>query len=392
MTRVLVWQWGRRGAGPRFGLGVARAIRKQPGNAVLLSLSRRAELLESALFPDGELPLWLVETYGGYCGLVARWLEAPRLIRTFYRRLRDWRPDLAVCAMTGPMDLLMAAALHCLDVPFAVIVHDAVPHPGDGFPLQHRLQTLLLRRASFIMTLTRHVAEQLQALPSCRDRRILIGTLPPCDDLFAGAPRAALLRHPGPVRLLMFGRLLAYKGLDLLAAALARLPPGLSFELRVVGSGPDSPELRALAGMKNVTVENRWVVEEEIPALLHWCDAMVLPYREATQSGVGALAAAFGKPLLATDVGGLAEQFADSDAVTLCGADSRSLCRALENLIRDLPDAAPVTPVPSQQKWEHLVNLLLTEAEQRTRDPSPADAPHPSRISLTGRRNQTHAT
>lgn len=48
MKRVLVWQWGRRGGGPRFGLNLAQAIARLPGREVMLSLSRRAEIDRSS--------------------------------------------------------------------------------------------------------------------------------------------------------------------------------------------------------------------------------------------------------------------------------------------------------------------------------------------------------
>ena len=55
-----------------------------------------------------------------------------------------------------------------------------------------------------------------------------------------GPPPPPPRAHGGPLRLLSFGRLLPYKGLDLLAAALARLGPRPDLEVRVVGSGPES--------------------------------------------------------------------------------------------------------------------------------------------------------
>ena len=116
--------------------------------------------------------------------------------------------------------------------------------------------------------------------------------------------------HGGRLRLLFFGRLLAYKGLDMLEEALRLLGPRDDFELRVVGSGPEDPILDALRRLPNVTVENRWVPEDEVGALLAWRDALVLTYREASQSGVAAAALSARRHVLSTRVGGLLEQLA----------------------------------------------------------------------------------
>src|SRR6202034_2405521 len=83
----------------------------------------------------------------------------------------------------------------------------------------------------------------------------------------------------GTLRLLTFGRLLPYKGPDLLAEALALLRPVPGLVVRVVGSGPESATLAAFRALPGVTVENRWEPEDEVGCLLGWSDALVLPYR-----------------------------------------------------------------------------------------------------------------
>ena len=67
--------------------------------------------------------------------------------------------------------------------------------------------------------------------------------------------------------MLCFGRLLAYKGLDLLAEALRLLGSRQDMEVRVVGQGPESTALATLRALPGVTVENRWVPEGEMDAL-----------------------------------------------------------------------------------------------------------------------------
>ena len=158
--------------------------------------------------------------------------------------------------MPGPLDLLCVAALHRAGVPAAIIVHDAEAHPGDGFPLLMTLQRQLVRRADAVVTLSSHVAEQLRArrLIGARTKLIVAGH-PPFD--FGPVPPA--FGHGDGVRLLSFGRLLPYKGLDLLVEALRLLGPRPGLAVRVVGQGPESETLRALRAQPGVTVENRWV-------------------------------------------------------------------------------------------------------------------------------------
>ena len=356
--RVLVWQWGRFGVAPRLAALLAEALRSLPHTEALLSLSRGAELLRSVAAPQCDLP---VTTYRGLPGFACRLATAPLTIPRLARRIAALRPDLAVCAMPGPLDLLMAAALRRLHIPFVVLVHDADIHPGDGLPLQMHLQRALCRRAAAVGALTAHVGERLRAqgLAGTPARPLLALSLPPVD--FAVPPRDSA--SDGTLRLLSFGRLLPYKGLDLLAEALATLGPCPGVAVRVVGSGPESTTLAALRRLPGVTVENRWVPEDEIGALLGWSDALVLPYREASQSGVAAAAIAAGRRVLATRVGGLAEQLADAPGIILCGPDAASLVAGLRCLIEAPRGAVAPPPADPRAAWRELAASLMRQIE-----------------------------
>jgi glycosyltransferase involved in cell wall biosynthesis len=244
--------------------------------------------------------------------------------------VRALSPDLALCAMPGPLDLVMQTALRRERIPCAVVVHDADPHPGDGYPMQMALQRLLVRRADAVVALSEHVANRLRDQGMAADRRLIRSVLPP---LGFGA-MSPVRAHGGPFRLLSFGRLLAYKGLDLLAEALGSVLPDGGMVVRVVGQGPESAALAALRLLPGVTVENRWVPEAEIPALLEWADGVVLSHREASQSGVAAAALAARRFLVATRVGGLAEQAAGDPACILCEVDAASLAAGLRAVVR----------------------------------------------------------
>ncbi len=360
--RVLVWQWGRFGSAPRLAALLAEALRSLPGTSAVLSLSSGAELLHGKAPPRCELP---VTTYAGLASFILRVGCVPFTLRRLTRRISALRPDIAVCVMPGPLDLLMAAALRRLRVPFVVLVHDADAHPGDGFPLQMRLQRALCRRAVAVGALTTHVAGRLRAqgLAGTPRRPLLLLSHPPV--AFDVPPRRD--DHPdgpdGTLRLLTFGRLLSYKGLDLLAEALARLGPLPGLQIRVVGSGPESATLAALRALPGVTVENRWVPEDEVGCLLGWSDALVLPYREASQSGVAAAAIAAGRRVLATRVGGLEEQLAGAPGAILCDPDTDSLVAGLRHLLHQPRAITCPSLADTHQAWRELAVSLMWQIE-----------------------------
>ena len=351
---VLVWQWGRFGGPPLVAVALRNGLAALPGVRVSLSLSRAAELLQAPSPPHCDLP---VDTYRGYAGFAWRLLTAPLAARGLARRIAALRPDVAICAQPGPLDLLMALALRRLKIPFAVLVHDADHHPGDGLPLQMQLQRALCRRAAAVGALSAHVARRLEAQGLAGKARPVIRlAFPPLPLQLPAQPE----RNGDKLRLLCFGRLLPYKGLDLLADALARLGPQPRLTVRVVGSGPDSAELRRLRAMPDVTVENRWVPETELGELLAWADALVLPYREASQSAVAALALSAGRRVLATRVGGLTEQLGGEPLATLCDANAGSLAEAMIRLLA-APCEAGVTARDAASGWRQVAADLLRQ-------------------------------
>jgi glycosyltransferase involved in cell wall biosynthesis len=108
-------------------------------------------------------------------------------------------------------------------------------------------------------------------------------------------------------RILYFGRIEPYKGLDVLLDAYGRLRkflPDWSLTIAGVGALP----VRLLRGQgPGIRIINRYVRDLEVARLMQRARFVVVPYLEATQSAVIATAFGFGRPVIATDVGGLKE-------------------------------------------------------------------------------------
>ena len=84
------------------------------------------------------------------------------------------------------------------------------------------LQRRLIRRADAVAALSQHVAERLRRQRVVDLDRLFVISHPP---FVFGPPPQPPRAHGGPLRLLCFGRLLPYKGLDLLAGAIRQLEP-----------------------------------------------------------------------------------------------------------------------------------------------------------------------
>jgi glycosyltransferase involved in cell wall biosynthesis len=144
------------------------------------------------------------------------------------------------------------------------------------------------------------------------------------------------LTSPIPARLqvVFFGRLEPYKGLHNFCEAAAQLSAeGVDADFIIAGSGRLSDCLHG-ASPACVNVVNKLLSEQEVGRLLASATVVVLPYTDATQSGVLAAAYALGVPVVATRVGSFPEYVKDgvsgllvppNDSIALAGAIRRIL-------------------------------------------------------------------
>lgn len=113
--------------------------------------------------------------------------------------------------------------------------------------------------------------------------------------------------------LLFFGYVRKYKGLDILIEAFPKILSLIQkARLLIVGEFYDNPSeyfelIRKLKIEDKVKVVNQFVPNEEVKKYYQASDVVILPYRSATQSGILNVAYGFYKPVIVTDVGGLAE-------------------------------------------------------------------------------------
>jgi len=113
--------------------------------------------------------------------------------------------------------------------------------------------------------------------------------------------------------LLFFGYVRKYKGLDILIEAFPKiLSQNPKAKLLIVGEFYDDPKeyselIKKLKIEEKVKVINQFVPNEDVGKYYQAADVVILPYRSATQSGILNVAYGFYKPVIVTDVGGLAE-------------------------------------------------------------------------------------
>lgn len=206
------------------------------------------------------------------------------------------------------------------DIRVMVVVHNALPHerrPGDKM-----LGRFFLQACDGFVAMSDKVENDLQELgieaPIRRVNHPLYNTFG--DPLSRSEARAQLgLPEEAPV-LLFFGFVRRYKGLHVLLEALPQIIEHLP-DARLVVAGEfydDKAFYESLIEKYQLGpylhLHDGYVSDEDVATYFSAADVVVQPYVSATQSGVAKIAYHFERPLIMTDVGGLAEMMPHEEA------------------------------------------------------------------------------
>lgn len=249
------------------------------------------------------------------------------------RRRLDWRrPDgwWRTGRALGSCDLVVLVVLSTVQVPsylgvlaglrgrtpVVALCHNVLPH--ERKPYDEPLMRRLLRKADGVLVHTEAQAGVARGLTR-RPVRVaeMAAHLPPAGP---AAPGDGKVRR----RLLFFGIVRPYKGLDVLLRALAEGPDDVALTVagEFWGGLDETRELVASLDLASrVELRPGYVPAADIPGLFAASDALVMPYRAATSSQNVWMAHEHGLPVIATDVGGFAEQIRDGVDGLVCAPD-----------------------------------------------------------------------
>jgi glycosyltransferase involved in cell wall biosynthesis len=325
MMRIGVIYLGRRGSGGPISYEIASRLAQRVD--VFAMLSAQSDSLET--WRQSRLSILTVPTYTNLPQAFLSWIQ-PSRFRLLAEQVRSQRPDVLFFPMFYTWNPFLQRNLG--DIPSLVAVHDPVPHPGLRSLAFKWLEDASLRQAARCLIFSQSLAGALQQRGVPAERIILI---PHGELSYYTRLQPAIPRTSTSTTLLFFGRITAYKGLDGLLQAYRRLIPRPGLRLLLVGEGDLRPYRSQMDGLPGIDIVNRWVADEEVGKYFGQANVVVLPYTSASQSGVIALAAAYGLPVVSTRVGGIPEQVEDGVSGLLVDPDQPE---QLENAIKRLLD------------------------------------------------------
>ena len=259
----------------------------------------------------------------------------------------------------APCFSYLKRALRARGIPVVFLCHNVVDHEAAAY--KRALSRFVLTGAQGYCVQSRGEAERLSRLVP--GARVAVHGHPLYDQY--PAPTGALPRR-AEIELLFFGFVRPYKGVDVLLDAMAQVRRR-DVRLTIAGEfwqGREATLARipALGLEERVDVVPRFVGEQEAAELFGRADAVVLPYRHATGSGIVTMAYHYGKPVIASRVGGLEDSVVEGRTGYLVEPGSPSaLAAVLEELSRDDLEAMRVhiDAVKAGMTWEGLADALL---------------------------------
>jgi glycosyltransferase involved in cell wall biosynthesis len=350
------------------GVSVAWALRgARPGETVEVAATQRRPIFYPVTDGSGR----------------ARWGAAKRLkgvehVIGLVRLLalaRSSRADI-VHFQWSPLPGIDRLAIQVLQrrVPVVMTVHDSTPFNGaDVSRLQREGLERLMRVVDHLIVHTQNARRMLVSQGIDDDRISVIphGPLP-----LSATPRP-VARAADRTRIVLFGRLQDYKGVDLLVEATGRLAPAVRDRLEIIVAGEPLIDLDtifqriAMLGIDRATLEIRpgRLGDQDMADLLGSADAFVYPYRAIETSGVFYLTAGLGKWTIASALGSFNDALSQSPPAgrLVPPGDVDALAQALAECAGGAP--VPAKPVAVAdwttigQQTTALYQRLITQRE-----------------------------
>ena len=280
--------------------------------------------------------------------------------------VRYWIPFLAPCLGT-----ILSIVKWNKHTKVIAIVDNMIPHEkriGDTL-----FTKFFVRAVDGFLTMSKKVQADVKIFtnkPSCISPHPIydhFGEAMPSSD----ARKLLNLQDTDKV-ILFFGFVRAYKGLDLLIEAMSQ--PAIKaagIKLVIAGEFYESPtpyleQIKALGLSDTISVYNEYIGERDVKLYVSAADFIIQPYRNATQSGVTPMAYHFLKPMLVTNVGGLADTVPNLKTGIVVTPTSEAIAQGIETLYEMGENHFNLNIIEEKKKysWSQMTEKFLALYQQ----------------------------
>ena len=330
--RIAIVYLGRKGGGARLAFDLARAWENIDINFASY-IAAKSEFISTT--PGQLVPIPMPSTR---FNIFFSFFLKRRSILQIGKEIAKYMPDLTVFVMPHPWNPVLMRFLRSKELRTAAIIHDHRSHLGEIWPSTFHIKSEI-RSADSLIFLSQFVSNNVR---SNKNRLIFqLESLP-----LSGIPRTQTRT------ILVPGRIRKYKGLGRLVKLLEVLPIGFVF--KVVGQGKLPKQIR---NSKEIIFENSWLSAFDFDREIANAELILLPNVEATQSGIIALAKAYEKQVIATNVGGVSEQLLNYQNGLLAENNIESLSLALKRFANNELQGSQILENAEEKSYPSIFDL-----------------------------------
>ncbi len=315
---VVLFYLGRKGAGPEYAIEMTKALSLKANLLCVISsyISNRQDWLLLAE-NNKNVSLKEVKTFNSKTEFILRSLNIANFFKII-NVINKFNPDFIYTPMGNAWDRFIIPFCHCKHT--VKTIHDVILHKGEDSFIRKTRRKLLNYTAEKYVILSNTFKDTLVKQGVSESNIIIIPHA-----VFKGYNKGPIFEdYKQYNRILFFGRIVKYKGIEVLLSAMKNISMmNPDIILSVVGNGDIQPYNSLIVDCaKNVELHIGWVEDADVANHFEHVDMIIVPYTHASQSGVIPLSYAFGKPVVATRIGGLPEQVVEGKTGVIVPADN----------------------------------------------------------------------
>lgn len=237
--------------------------------------------------------------------------------KEMFSSLRFLSMNTVINTMISPRDLFIWWYAKIFKIKWIQIIHDHKRHNGDMFPLNKQIQDRI-EKSSYVICLSDFVANQIYRMT----KKIEICNF--------RVNNPVIIDKRVKKNILILGRIKKYQGVNK-TRKISELTRTKGLSWTIMGEGKiDYDKIP-----NNAKVINRWLTEGEIIDAIDKASIVLLPYNEATQSGLIFQSHQLNTPVVVTPVGGLPEQITNNNSgIVANSANEKDIALAIDNFFR----------------------------------------------------------
>jgi len=302
--KVTILFLGKIGAGPRYALEMAKALSEKPNIELQIILSSLIDNYDdwSKFEKKANVKIEYFNTYKNKIEFLFTFLNLFKSNK-IANSIKRFNPAVLYIPM---ISLLNPGILFFLkNITIYYTLHDPIEHFGEANFFVELVRKFEIKKAKKIILLNVFFKKYVCNYYNKQESDIVY------------IPHAAFFSNEEVTlndgfldKILFVGRIEEYKGIGLLLEAFSNaLKSHHNLRLTIAGRGDLSPYLTKISKLShNIEIINRWLKDEEIEELIKNHDFVLLPYIDASQSGVVPVVFANKRTVVATNKGALAEQ------------------------------------------------------------------------------------